>query len=128
MLDSRQSELLHQRRCCQYIIDAVGLVADEGWKLLPDYRFDPHSGLLRHRSGQITPPLRLDDLSYGPDGRFTIPPRIGRLPKACFRCSLPRQGRFSRSGRPIPICSTTSPPAYQQSSKRFAGSPCPTSV
>ena len=55
---------------CQYIIDAVGLVADEGWKLLPDYRFDPQSGLWRHRSGPVNPPLRLDDLSYGSDGRL----------------------------------------------------------
>jgi selenocysteine lyase/cysteine desulfurase len=34
-----------------YIVDAVHLVADEGWKLLPYYRFDPASGLWEHEQG-----------------------------------------------------------------------------
>jgi Aminotransferase class-V len=32
-----------------YVLDAVHLVADHGWKLLPLYRFYPGSGLWRHR-------------------------------------------------------------------------------
>ena len=32
----------------EYILDAVHLVANEGWKLLPLYSFDPDSGLWRH--------------------------------------------------------------------------------
>lgn len=51
-----------------YIVEAVRLVAREGWKLLGDYRFDPDSGLWRHRSGPVEPPLRLGAISYGPDG------------------------------------------------------------
>ena len=38
----------------------MSLVAAEGWKLLPDYRFDPASGLWIHRRGPVEPPLRLD--------------------------------------------------------------------
>lgn len=34
-----------------YILDAVDLVAEHGWKLLPLYRFDPVSGLWRHGDG-----------------------------------------------------------------------------
>jgi selenocysteine lyase/cysteine desulfurase len=48
----------------QYIVDAVDLLATHGWKLLPDYRFDPASGLWRHRHGHVEPPLRLADLHY----------------------------------------------------------------
>src|SRR5262249_34868394 len=33
-----------------YVLAAVHLIADEGWKLLPHYRFDPDSGLWRHRA------------------------------------------------------------------------------
>ena len=44
--------------------EAVRLVAAEGWKLLPDYRFDLDSGLWHHRGGAIEPPLRLADVSY----------------------------------------------------------------
>jgi len=51
----------------RYIVEAVDLVATEGWKLLPLYRFDPVSGLWRHRDGPIEPPLRLTDLGYDPD-------------------------------------------------------------
>jgi hypothetical protein len=32
-----------------YILDAVHLVADHGWSMLPLYRFDPGTGLWRHR-------------------------------------------------------------------------------
>jgi selenocysteine lyase/cysteine desulfurase len=34
-----------------YIVDAVNLLAREGWRLLPLYRFDPASGLWHHRAG-----------------------------------------------------------------------------
>ena len=40
-----------------YLIEAVRLVARDGWKLLGDYRFDPATGLWRHRDGVVTPPL-----------------------------------------------------------------------
>ena len=32
-----------------YVVAAVHLLADEGWKLLPQYRFDADSGLWEHR-------------------------------------------------------------------------------
>jgi selenocysteine lyase/cysteine desulfurase len=48
----------------QYIVDAVELVAEQGWKLLPEYRFNPTSGLWRHHEGPVEPPLRLSQLSY----------------------------------------------------------------
>lgn len=47
-----------------YIIEAVRLVARDGWKLLGDYRFEPMSGLWKHRDGPVDPPLRLHDISY----------------------------------------------------------------
>jgi len=48
----------------RYLVDAVDLVASEGWKLLRLYRFDPVSGLWRHRSGPVEPPFRLADITY----------------------------------------------------------------
>jgi selenocysteine lyase/cysteine desulfurase len=58
---------------CDYIVDAVGIIADSGWKLLPDYCFDPASGLWRHRDGAIDPPLRLTDLRYDDTGPLKHP-------------------------------------------------------
>ena len=51
-----------------YVIEAVRLVAREGWRLLGDYDFEPASGLWRHRSGPVEPPLRLRDVRFGPSG------------------------------------------------------------
>jgi hypothetical protein len=48
----------------EYIVEAVDLVAADGWRLLPEYRFDPVTGLWRHRDGAVEPPLRLTDLAY----------------------------------------------------------------
>jgi selenocysteine lyase/cysteine desulfurase len=55
----------------EYIVEAVRLVAREGWRLLGDYRFDPDTGLWRHRDGAVEPPLRLHDVSYAGDGAMT---------------------------------------------------------
>jgi selenocysteine lyase/cysteine desulfurase len=57
----------------EYLLDAVHLVADQGRKLLLDYRFDPASGLWRHRRGPVEPPLRLDALRYDGQGRLRYP-------------------------------------------------------
>jgi hypothetical protein len=46
-----------------YVIDAVHLVALHGARLLPDYRFDPASGLWSHRAAP-PPAVSLDALSY----------------------------------------------------------------
>ena len=58
---------------CDYIINAVELVADAGVKLLTDYWFDPETGLWHHRKGAAEPPLRLHDLTYDADGQLQFP-------------------------------------------------------
>ena len=47
-----------------FILEAVDLVARDGWRLLPQYRFDPASGLWTHRAGPVEPPLSLGDVRY----------------------------------------------------------------
>jgi selenocysteine lyase/cysteine desulfurase len=51
-----------------YVIEAVRLVARDGWRLLGDYSFEPATGLWRHRNGPVEPPLRLRDVRFGADG------------------------------------------------------------
>ncbi|HEY7604602.1 MAG TPA: aminotransferase class V-fold PLP-dependent enzyme [Gaiellaceae bacterium] len=41
----------------EYILAAVHFLADHAWKLLPLYRFDPASGLWRHRDARPAPTL-----------------------------------------------------------------------
>ena len=47
-----------------FLLQAVRLVAEEGWKLLPHYRFDLASGMWRHRRGRSEAAMRLHDNSY----------------------------------------------------------------
>lgn len=47
-----------------YILEAVHIVASEGWKLLPQYDFDPATGLWSHRRNLSAPVMRLSDVSY----------------------------------------------------------------
>ncbi len=56
----------------QYLVDAVRLVARDGWRLLGDYRFDPATGLWRHRDGLVAPPLSLHAVSYA-GGEVSLP-------------------------------------------------------
>lgn len=53
----------------EFIIEAMHLVANEGWRLLPYYRFEPESGLWRHRTPPDRPPMSLEDIDYG-EGRM----------------------------------------------------------
>lgn len=47
-----------------FIIEAVHLIANEGWKLLPHYAFHPMTGQWRHRSSRPEPAMSLRDLTY----------------------------------------------------------------
>jgi selenocysteine lyase/cysteine desulfurase len=51
-----------------YIVEAVRLVARDGWRLLGDYRFDTATGIWTHRAGVVEPPLRLGGISYDAEG------------------------------------------------------------
>ncbi|RYP83615.1 aminotransferase class V-fold PLP-dependent enzyme [Nocardioides guangzhouensis] len=55
-----------------YIVEAVRMVARDGWKLLGDYLFDPVTGRWRHRAGVVEPPISLYDVRYD-DGSVSMP-------------------------------------------------------
>ena len=57
----------------EYIVKAVRLIADHGWALLPQYRFNALSGRWNHRDGAVEPPLRLSMLNYNESGELTYP-------------------------------------------------------
>ncbi len=67
-----------------YVVAAVHLVATEGWKLLPDYLFDPVRGRWRHRNGAVEPPLRLHHVRYAADGRLVHPGVHRRAPESAL--------------------------------------------
>jgi hypothetical protein len=68
-----------------YIVEAVRLVARHGWRLLGDYRFDPVTGLWRHRRGPVEPPLRLGQVGYDEQGEMTYPHQHDLAPESELR-------------------------------------------
>src|SRR5215472_3089580 len=71
-----------------YIAAAVELIAADGYRLLPGYRFDPHTGLWRHRDGPPLPQVSLHDVAYGPDGNLTYPSHHGSTGEEAFASYL----------------------------------------
>ena len=68
----------------EFLLDAVDLVARDGWRLLPDYRFEPLTGLWHHRDGRPEPPASLRDVAYL-DGRVTWPAHHHTEPESRLR-------------------------------------------
>jgi len=85
-----------------YIAAAVELIAADGYRLLPDYRFDPRTGLWRHASGPPRPPLTLADVSYGPDGEMDYPRTRVQAGEDAFPGYL-RQARQILAARPTQL-------------------------
>ncbi len=67
-----------------YVVAAVALVAEHGWRLLQEYRFDPASGLWRHRDGPVEPPLRLHQVGYDDSGDMTYPHHDEPVPESAL--------------------------------------------
>jgi hypothetical protein len=67
-----------------YVVEAVRLVARDGWRLLGEYRFDQATGIWVHRGGLVEPPLRLSQISYGPDGEMTYPRHGSTAPESAL--------------------------------------------
>jgi selenocysteine lyase/cysteine desulfurase len=90
-----------------YIIEAVELIAEHGWALLGDYRFDLTRGLWRHVAGSAEPPIRLTDVGFDADGRMTWPHGPQRADEAALADQLERARQVlaeavARAGRPDP--------------------------
>ncbi|WP_237771196.1 aminotransferase class V-fold PLP-dependent enzyme [Kribbella sp. ALI-6-A] len=67
-----------------YVVEAVRLVAREGWRLLGDYRFDPSNGLWRHHRGPVEPPMRLSQVGYDADGSLHYPKHHDTAPESAL--------------------------------------------
>jgi hypothetical protein len=91
----------------------VTFVARHGWRLLPDYTFEPTTGLWRHRLGPVEPPLRLHQVRYDPATGAMCYPRhdepvpesalAGYLAEAERIVSAPRPPRPRPAGEPAPL-------------------------
>ncbi len=106
----------------EFILAAVELVASDGWRLLPHYRFEPATGLWQHAGGTAEPPLSLRDVAFD-DGRMTWPAHRRTEPESRLADYLVEARRLL-DDPPRPPCH----PSRSSSttiSRRCAGSRCP---
>jgi selenocysteine lyase/cysteine desulfurase len=48
----------------EYIVEAVHMIASDGWRLLPLYTYESETGVWRHRDGLPKPPSSLNDVDF----------------------------------------------------------------
>jgi selenocysteine lyase/cysteine desulfurase len=65
-----------------YVVEAVRLVARDGWRMLGEYRFDLETGIWVHRRGLVEPPLALSQVSYDADGMLRHPRSAATAPES----------------------------------------------
>ena len=82
-----------------YIVEAVRLVARDGWRLLGDYDFDPVTGRWTHRRGPVEPPLRLGQVRFE-RGRMTYPRHPDRAPESALAGYLAEAVRILEAATP----------------------------
>jgi selenocysteine lyase/cysteine desulfurase len=82
-----------------FLIEAVRMIARDGWRLVDAYRFDPASGRWTHRAGRVPPPMSLDDVRYV-GGAVTWPSRRLQLPDTALDDVLAEAADILRRGAP----------------------------
>jgi len=92
---------------CDYLIEAVDLLASRGHRLLDDYRFDPRGGQWRHRRAPADPVASLTDLLDGIPGPLPDPgdadaALAGQLRQARALLAAPPAGGGERPARLAP--------------------------
>ncbi len=77
----------------EFILRAVEIVAGDGWRLLPHYRFEASTGIWRHAAGPARPPMSLRDISYA-GGRMSWPEHRRREPESALAGYLAQAERL----------------------------------
>jgi selenocysteine lyase/cysteine desulfurase len=83
----------------RFLVEAVRLVARDGWRLLDDYRFEVATGRWTHRAGTSTPPWSLHDVRIE-GGAVTWPPRPAPVDDADLDHVLEEARRVLAAGGP----------------------------
>ncbi|XP_068718445.1 uncharacterized protein [Montipora capricornis] len=83
-----------------FVLEAVKMVAEHGWKLLPQYMFNPETGEWKHRTHQVFRDRKwLSAISYA-EGHMTYPlsPSIGEeVPSSFAQCLQKAEELFERA-------------------------------
>jgi selenocysteine lyase/cysteine desulfurase len=92
-----------------YLIEAVRLIASDGAALMPSYRFEPMSGLWRHRDADtISPPMSLREVDYE-SGAMVYPDRRTRLADLDLAGFMAKARDAFAAARTTPVVAEPSP-------------------
>jgi hypothetical protein len=94
----------------RYVVEAVRLVARDGWRLLGEYRFDVERGRWRHRLGPVEPPMRLAQVSYD-GGTMNYPRHAETAPESALEGYLEEARGIMAAATP---CADTPPPGMSE--------------
>jgi selenocysteine lyase/cysteine desulfurase len=101
-----------------YVLEAVDLLAREGWKLLPLYRFDAETGLWRHRDARPETPLTLYDA-------LAPAPAAVTAPESALRGQLAEARRIIRALEAAPPAGPLADPWAGEAFERIRWFPLP---
>ena len=88
-----------------YLVQAVLLIAEHGWRLLPDYEFCPETGRWRHHQADAGARMSLHRIGYS-GGRMEYRSRHATEPEAALSAHLDEARAVMRNAgdgsRPTP--------------------------
>jgi len=85
-----------------FLLDAVRLIADQGWRLLPRYTFDPATALWNHVDRDPKAAMGLDDVAFTPDG-VVHPDRRRSAPESALTGYLEEARRILSTAGPADV-------------------------
>ncbi len=81
-----------------YLVEAVQIVANDGWRLMPRYHFHSDSGLWHHNDQGVPRVMRLSDLSYA-SGKLEYGSRHATEPESALPGYLAEARRILASAK-----------------------------
>ncbi|HLE38690.1 MAG TPA: aminotransferase class V-fold PLP-dependent enzyme [Acidimicrobiia bacterium] len=85
-----------------FLLDAVRLIADQGWRLLPRYTFDPATALWNHVDRDPKAAMGLDEVAFTPDG-VVHPDRRRSAPESALTGYLEEARRILSTAGPADV-------------------------
>jgi selenocysteine lyase/cysteine desulfurase len=107
-----------------FVLRAVQFVANDGWKLLPHYTFEPNTGTWHHRDGRPEPQMTLADLSYR-SGKLEFRSRQAREPEWVLESYLEEAQRIVAESPPPNLVNTVVDPALSSDFEHLRWFPLP---
>ena len=85
-----------------FLLDAVRLIADQGWRLLPRYTFDPATALWNHVDRDPKAAMGLDEVAFTPDG-VVHPDRRRSAPESALTGYIEEARRILSTAGPADV-------------------------